>query len=98
MNIKTTLIEGVLIIEPQVHGDNRGWFVEQYNADRYKAAGIDADFVQDNESLSAKGVVRGLHWQAGQYAQAKLGLFAVRFGMSPSISGRVRPLSVVTWR
>ena len=72
MNIKTTLIEGVLIIEPQVHGDNRGWFVEQYNADRYKAAGIDADFVQDNESLSAKGVVRGLHWQAGQYAQAKL--------------------------
>lgn len=72
MKILKTDIEGVLIVEPQVFGDRRGWFVEQYNAERYKAAGITADFVQDNESFSAKGVIRGLHWQAGVHAQAKL--------------------------
>ena len=72
MNVIATDIEGVKIIEPQVFGDSRGWFVEQYNAERYKAAGITADFVQDNESFSSKGVVRGLHWQAAPYAQAKL--------------------------
>ena len=72
MNIIETSIPGVKIIEPQVFGDARGWFVEQYNAERYKAAGIDADFVQDNESFSSKGVVRGLHWQAAPHTQAKL--------------------------
>lgn len=72
MNVIDTEIEGVKIIEPQVFGDNRGWFVEQYNAERYKAAGITADFVQDNESFSSKGVVRGLHWQAAPHTQAKL--------------------------
>ena len=72
MKVKETDIEGMLIIEPDVHGDNRGWFCEQYNAARYKAAGITADFVQDNESFSSKGVVRGLHWQAGEHCQAKL--------------------------
>ena len=72
MNVIDTDIEGVLIIEPDVHGDSRGWFVEQYNAERYKAVGVTADFVQDNESFSSKGVVRGLHWQAGEHCQAKL--------------------------
>ncbi|MGN0855093.1 MAG: dTDP-4-dehydrorhamnose 3,5-epimerase [Kiritimatiellia bacterium] len=72
MKVMDTRIDGVKIIEPQVFGDSRGWFAEQYNAARYEAAGIRADFVQDNESLSAKGVVRGLHWQTGEYAQAKL--------------------------
>ena len=72
MKVTTTEIEGVLIIEPDVHGDSRGWFVEQYNAARYKASGVTADFVQDNESFSSKGVVRGLHWQAGEHCQAKL--------------------------
>jgi dTDP-4-dehydrorhamnose 3,5-epimerase len=72
MQVIPTELEGVKIIEPQVFGDARGWFVEQYNAARYKAVGIDADFVQDNESLSSKGVVRGLHWQAAPYTQAKL--------------------------
>ena len=52
--------------------DSRGWFVEQYNAARYKEAGITAVFVQDNESFSSKGVVRGLHWQATPHTQAKL--------------------------
>lgn len=72
MQVIDTEIEGVKIIIPDVHGDARGWFVEQYNAERYKAAGIAADFVQDNESFSSKGVVRGLHWQAAPYTQAKL--------------------------
>ena len=72
MNVIDTKIEGVRLIEPDVFGDARGWFCEQYNAARYKAAGMTADFVQDNESLSSKGVVRGLHWQAGEHSQAKL--------------------------
>lgn len=72
MKVTTTEIEGVLVIEPDVHGDSRGWFVEQYNEARYKEAGVTADFVQDNESFSSKGVVRGLHWQAGEHCQAKL--------------------------
>ena len=72
MNVVATEIPDVKIVEPQVFGDSRGWFVEQYNAGRYKAVGIDADFVQDNESFSSKGVVRGLHWQAAPHTQAKL--------------------------
>ena len=72
MQVTGTEIEGVKIVEPQVFGDVRGWFVEQYNAERYKDAGIAADFVQDNESFSSKGVVRGLHWQAAPHTQAKL--------------------------
>lgn len=72
MRIESVEIEGIKIIEPDVFGDARGWFVEQYNAERYKAAGIVADFVQDNESFSSKGVVRGLHWQAAPHTQAKL--------------------------
>lgn len=72
MKISDTNIDGVKIIEPDVFGDRRGWFCEQYNEARYRAAGIDATFVQDNESFSSKGVVRGLHWQAGAHAQAKL--------------------------
>lgn len=72
MNVIDTEIQGVKIVEPQIIGDSRGWFAEQYSAARYKAAGIDADFVQDNESFSSKGVVRGLHWQAAGHTQAKL--------------------------
>lgn len=72
MKVIDTEIESVKIIEPDVFGDSRGWFVEQYNKGRYQAAGITADFVQDNESFSSKGVVRGLHWQASPHTQAKL--------------------------
>ena len=72
MKVIDTEIEGVKIIEPDVFGDHRGWFCETYNADRYRKAGIDAVFVQDNESFSSRGVVRGLHWQAAPYTQAKL--------------------------
>jgi len=60
MKVLDTEIAGLKIIEPQVLGDSRGWFAEQYNAGRYREAGITADFVQDNESFSRRGVVRGL--------------------------------------
>ena len=72
MRVVETEIDGVRIVEPDVFGDARGWFVEQYNEARYRDAGIAVRFVQDNESFSSKGVVRGLHWQAAPHTQAKL--------------------------
>lgn len=72
MQVIPTAIPDVKVIIPRVFRDARGYFLETYNAERYKAAGIMADFVQDNESFSARGVVRGLHWQAAPYTQAKL--------------------------
>lgn len=63
MNIIKTKIKDLLIIEPQVFGDDRGFFYETFQAERYKAAGINADFVQDNRSRSSQGVLRGLHFQ-----------------------------------
>lgn len=72
MRVLDTEISGVKIIEPDVFGDCRGWFCETYNEARYREAGIDCSFVQDNESFSSKGVIRGLHWQAAEHAQAKL--------------------------
>ena len=72
MKTQTTEIEGIVIIEPQVFGDSRGYFMETYQKEKYAAAGIDVTFVQDNESMSRYGVVRGLHYQAEPYAQAKL--------------------------
>lgn len=66
-------IEGLLMIEPQVFGDERGYFFESFNAERFLAqTGIEITFVQDNESLSKRGVLRGLHFQREPYAQAKL--------------------------
>ena len=70
MKVIETEIAGVKIIEPDVFGDARGWFCESYNAERYRRFGIENVFVQDNESFSAKGVVRGLHWQAAPHTQA----------------------------
>ena len=64
-------IEGLCIIMPTVHGDNRGYFYESYNAKDMKENGIDIVFVQDNQSCSTKGVLRGLHFQK-QYPQTKL--------------------------
>jgi dTDP-4-dehydrorhamnose 3,5-epimerase len=62
----------VLVIEPRVLRDERGFFVETYHAPRYRAAGIDVDFVQDNHSRSVRGTLRGLHWQGEPHPQAKL--------------------------
>ncbi len=72
MDVKTTPINGLLVIEPKVFRDARGYFVETYNEERYRAAGVDATFVQDNQSCSSYGVVRGLHFQRPPYTQAKL--------------------------
>ena len=66
-----TEIEGVCIIEPTVFGDNRGYFMETYNQEEFKEIGIDYNFVQDNQSKSKKGVLRGLHFQK-ENTQGKL--------------------------
>lgn len=68
-----TKLDGVLIIEPQVHGDHRGWFTESYNSNEFDSHGISIRFVQDNHSFSAvKGTLRGLHYQLNPKAQTKL--------------------------
>ncbi len=64
-------IEGLYVIEPAVHGDNRGYFMETYNQKDMQEAGLNMVFVQDNQSMSVKGVLRGLHFQK-QYPQGKL--------------------------
>ena len=63
MNIITTALDGVIIIEPEVFRDNRGFFMETYSRAKYKEAGVVCDFVQDNLSYSMKGTLRGLHFQ-----------------------------------
>lgn len=72
MNIIETNIPDLLVIEPKVFGDDRGYFFESYNETAFREAGITNQFVQDNESSSTYGVVRGLHYQLGEYSQAKL--------------------------
>jgi dTDP-4-dehydrorhamnose 3,5-epimerase len=73
VEIETTRLSGVLVLTPRVFRDGRGHFCETWRRDRLAAAGIDLDFVQDNESLSrAPGTVRGLHYQAPPHAQTKL--------------------------
>ena len=76
---------GVILFEPTVFGDSRGYFMESYNRAELSEIGINCDFIQDNESMSTYGVVRGLHYQAMPYTQAKL----VRV-----ISGRVLDAAV----
>lgn len=73
MKITKTKLEGVVIIEPDVFGDNRGFFMESWNKKKMAEAGLDYDFVQDNHSKSTvKGTLRGIHFQKGNKAQAKL--------------------------
>ena len=73
MNFIRTEIADVIIIEPQVHGDNRGYFVETFRADKLEEfLGYKINFCQDNESKSSKGVLRGLHYQLAPAAQTKL--------------------------
>jgi len=71
MKVTATSLPDVLLIEPAIHGDHRGWFVESWQRERYRAAGIEADFVQDNQSFSARGTLRGLHIQ-NPHGQGKL--------------------------
>ena len=72
MEIIKTPLEGLLIIKPDVFEDERGYFFESFNHDKFLKAGLDIKFVQDNESKSKKGVLRGLHFQAPPFAQGKL--------------------------
>lgn len=72
MNVTKADIEGLLVVEPDIFRDDRGYFLESYNSDRYREAGIPDVFVQDNVSVSKKGVIRGLHYQTPPFAQGKL--------------------------
>lgn len=72
MQIIQTKIKDLLIIEPQVLEDSRGYFVETYNQAKFETNGLNYNFVQDNQSFSQYGTIRGLHFQTGEYAQAKL--------------------------
>ena len=76
MKVSATELGGVSIIEPRVFGDDRGFFLESYNARNFEAAGLRATFVQDNHSGSRRGVLRGLHYQV-EHAQGKLVRVAV---------------------
>lgn len=72
LKIHTTSLQDVLVIEPKVFGDERGWFYESFNQSEFQVAtGVDASFVQDNHSLSKQGILRGLHYQT-QHVQGKL--------------------------
>lgn len=73
MKIRETDIKGLMVIEPRVFGDARGYFMESFSERKFRElTGLDVDFVQDNESRSSYGVVRGLHMQLPPHAQAKL--------------------------
>ena len=73
MNILKTYIDGLLVVEPKVFGDSRGYFMEVFSErDFRKEAGLDVHFVQDNESMSSRGVLRGLHFQKAPHSQCKL--------------------------
>jgi len=73
MNKIATGIEGLFVIEPQIFGDHRGWFMESWSKKKFEEMDINCEFLQDNHSFSAKkGTLRGLHFQKGEYSQAKL--------------------------
>lgn len=98
MDVEPLELSGALLITPRVFSDERGFFYESFQKERYREAGIETDFVQDNFSRSAKGTVRGLHYQAPPFAQGKLltviegaaldVIVDIRFG-SPTFGKRV---------
>ena len=97
MRVQKTDIEGVLIVEPTVHGDQRGYFMESFSERDFEAAtGLTVRFVQDNESRSRRGVLRGLHFQREPYAQAKL--VRVVQGRVLDVAVDIRPGSVTFGR
>ena len=85
MNLIKTEIADLFILEPKIYGDQRGYFLENYNQSTFSNLGLNYNFVQDNESFSKYGTLRGLHFQKGDFAQAKL----VRV-----ISGRILDVAV----
>jgi dTDP-4-dehydrorhamnose 3,5-epimerase len=72
MVVKEVLIKGLIVVQPDVFYDPRGYFFESYNKEKFQQIGIADEFVQDNQSLSAKGILRGLHFQNPPFAQGKL--------------------------
>ena len=72
MNVETTFIKDLVVLTPDVFEDSRGYFFEGYNKNKLSALGIDIEFVQDNQSFSQRGTLRGLHYQNPPYAQTKL--------------------------
>ena len=73
MKVEETFLKGSYLITPEIFEDSRGYFFESYNEEKFKnATGLKINFVQDNQSQSSKGVLRGLHFQTGDFAQAKL--------------------------
>lgn len=72
MTVNRTDIPGLVIFEPKVFEDSRGYFYESYNKNKMQSLGISAEFVQDNQSKSQYGVIRGLHYQKNPFAQTKL--------------------------
>ena len=72
MEILKPLLKGLLVIKPKIIRDNRGYFFESWSKESFAENGLDLDFVQDNQSLSSKGVLRGLHFQNPPFAQGKL--------------------------
>jgi dTDP-4-dehydrorhamnose 3,5-epimerase len=90
MNVLTTAIPGVLILEPRVFGDARGFFLESFNQRAFdEAVGAHVEFVQDNHSRSRRGVLRGLHFQRGEHAQGKL--VRVASGAVFDVAADIRP-------
>ena len=72
MNVETTFIQDLVVLTPDVFEDSRGYFFEGYNKNKMRSLGIDIEFVQDNQSFSQRGTLRGLHYQNPPYAQTKL--------------------------
>ena len=92
MKVEETKLAGCFIIEPKIFKDDRGYFFEKFNSKTFeKLIGIKPNFVQDNQSKSSKGVLRGLHFQVGDYAQAKL--VSVTQGSVLDVAVDIRPNS-----
>ena len=93
MEVIETGLKGCLVLEPQIYNDGRGYFFESYNEKRFQEkTGIEVRFIQDNQSKSDRGVLRGLHYQSGEYAQAKL--VRVIKGKALDVVVDIRPESV----
>lgn len=90
MEVEKTPIEGVLLLKPKVFGDERGYFVETWQKERYEEIGINLPFVQDNHSMSTKGILRGLHYQK-KHPQGKLVM--VSYGEVFDVAVDIRPNS-----
>jgi dTDP-4-dehydrorhamnose 3,5-epimerase len=72
MQLEAQYLPGLLLLKPTVYGDHRGYFLACYHKERFFTMGLDVNFIQDNQSLSQKGTIRGLHYQLAPYEESKL--------------------------